>query len=135
METQRTNGVRPGRCNDGKRLPEDVEAGLPVAGEGIRKAACERAGPKAPPAAAELGKDANRERERLEAVEQALVAVGADIAADEVRRQLREAIMLNVKSGRKYPYELLRLEGVSRSDFYRRKDKFLEDIAARMGLL
>lgn len=76
-----------------------------------------------------------RERERLEAVEQALVAVGADIEAEELREQLRTAIMLNVESGRRYPYEQLILEGVSRSDFYRRKDRFLQDIAERCGLV
>lgn len=76
-----------------------------------------------------------REFERLEAVEQAMVAIGGDIPADEVRRQLRDAIMLNIESGRRYPYERLDLPAVSRSDFYRRKDKFLEDIAARMGLV
>lgn len=81
------------------------------------------------------GSGRRREVERLEAVEQALAAVGTDISAHEVRNQLQVAIMLNVKSGRKYPYEMMHLEGVSRSDFYRRKDKFLEDIACRMGLL
>ena len=75
-----------------------------------------------------------REFERIEAVEQALIAVGQDVDAEEVRRQLRDAIMLNVESGRRYPYEQLDLPGVSRADFYRRKNRFLEDIAAWMGL-
>ena len=124
-----------------KRLPEDVKQVCLWLAKGYERRLAKEQDQKHP-GSRRAGKGRNRERERLEAVEQALVAVeqalvavGADIAADEVRRQLREAIMLNVKSGRKYPYELLRLEGVSRSDFYRRKDKFLEDIAARMGLL
>lgn len=76
-----------------------------------------------------------REFERIEAVEQAMVAIGQDIDSEEVRRQLRDAIMLNVESGCRYPYERLDLPAVSRSDFYRRKGKFLEDIAARMDLI
>lgn len=76
-----------------------------------------------------------RERERMEAVEQALMAVGADIPAEDVRERLRGAITLNIESGRAYPYERLRLEGVSRSEFYRRKDRFLADIAAYLGML
>lgn len=76
-----------------------------------------------------------KEKARIEAVERALVAVGSDITADDIRKQLQEAIMLNAKSGRKYPFEVLHLDGVSRSDFYRRKAKFLEDIAKRMGLI
>ena len=76
-----------------------------------------------------------RERERMEAVEQALVSVGADIQAEEAREQLRKAILLNIESGRAYPYERLGVEGVSRPDFYRRKDRFLADIAAYLGML
>ncbi len=117
-----------------KRLPEDVKQICLWLARGYeRRLAKEQSSVRQ--GSRRAGKGSNRERERLEAVEQALVAVGADIAADEVRHQLREAIMLNVKSGRKYPYELLHLEGVSRSNFYRRKDEFLEDIAGRMGLL
>lgn len=76
-----------------------------------------------------------RERERMEAVEQALMAVGADIPAEDVREKLRVAVLLNVESGRAYPYERLGLEAVSRPDFYRRKDRFLADIAAYLGML
>lgn len=76
-----------------------------------------------------------REFERMEVVEQALMAVGQDIESEEVRQQLRDAIMLNVESGRRYPYEQLDLPAVSRSEFYRRKGKFMEDIAVRIGLV
>lgn len=75
-----------------------------------------------------------RERERMEAVEQALVAVGQDIPSEDVREQLRAAILLNAESGRANPYERLGLEGVGRSEFYRRKDRFLADIAAYLGM-
>lgn len=75
-----------------------------------------------------------RERERMEAVEQALMAVGADIPSEDVRARLRTAILLNVESGRSYPYEQLGLTCVSRSEFYRRKDRFLADVAAYLGM-
>lgn len=76
-----------------------------------------------------------QELRRMEAVEQALVSVGADIQAEEVREQLRKAILLNVESGRAYPYERLGVECMGRSEFYRRKDRFLADIAAYLGML
>ena len=75
------------------------------------------------------------ERKRMEAVEQALVAVGEDIASENVRQQLRAAILLNVESGRMNPYERLGLEAVSRTEFYRRKSRFLHDIAAYLGMV
>lgn len=117
------------------RLPEDVKQVCLWLARGYERRLAEQQRSHKRPGSRKPGRTQNRERERMVAVEQALVAVGADIAAEEIRRKLREAIMLNVQSGRKYPYELLDLEGVSRSDFYRRKDKFLEDIADRMGLL
>jgi hypothetical protein len=43
--------------------------------------------------------------------------------------------MLNVESGHRYPYEQLGIDGISRSDFYRRKTQFLQGIAARLGLM
>lgn len=108
-----------------KRLPEDVKQICLWLARGYqRRVKVHREG----------GRTA-RELERIEAVEQALATVGADIDADEVREQLRTAMMLNIESGRRYPYETLQLDAVSRSDFYRRKNKFLADIAARMGLV
>lgn len=78
---------------------------------------------------------ANREWERMEAVGQALAAVGADIPSEDVRAKLRTAILLNAESGRANPYERLGLEAVGRSEFYRRKDRFLADVAEYLGML
>lgn len=78
---------------------------------------------------------ASRERERMEAVEQALVAVGTDIPSEDAWERMRRSILLNVENGRANPYERLGLEAASRSDFYRRKDRFLADIAARLDLV
>lgn len=75
------------------------------------------------------------EQKRMEAVEQALAAVGSDILSEDVREQLRAAILLNTESGRAYPYERLGLGDISRPDFYRRKNRFLADIAAYLGML
>ena len=115
-----------------RRLPEDVKQTCLWLAKGyerrLAKYQSERGGGR------KGERRRTRERERLEAVEQALVAVGEDIPAEEVREQLRKAIMLNIESGRKYPYEQLSLEVISRSDFDRRKDKFLADIAERMAL-
>lgn len=115
-----------------ERLPEDVKQICLWLAKGYDR----RLGKiRAEQSAGGRSKPRRRERERLEAVEQALVAVGADIAADEVRAALRRAIMLNVESGHRYPYEQLGLDGISRSDFYRRKDQFLQGIAVRLGLV
>lgn len=79
-------------------------------------------------------KAAARERERVVAVEQALAAVGADIPSEEVRKQLRAAILLNVESGRANPYERLGVDAVGRAEFYRRRDRLLADIASYLGM-
>lgn len=113
-----------------KRMPEDVKqvSIWLVRGYARRKAACGHVLPG-------CGARAARERERMEAVEKALVAVGADIQSEDAREGLRAAILLNVESGRAYPYERLGLESVSRPDFYRRKNRFLADVAAYLGML
>lgn len=76
-----------------------------------------------------------KELERVEAVENALESIGGDIESMEVRLKLRTAMLQNIRSGRRYPYEKLGLDAVSRSDFYRRKNKFLADVAERMGMI
>lgn len=118
-----------------KRLPEDVKQTCLWLARGYQRRLKEYQGGGYRTGGRRNGKTkAAREVERMVAVEQALVAVGADIEVDELREQLRTAMMLNIESGRQYPYEKLHLDAVSRSDFYRRKDKFLYDIATRLGL-
>lgn len=76
-----------------------------------------------------------RERERIEAVNLAMESVGKDIEAEEVRERLKEAVKMNVRNGREYPYEILGIDAISRADFYRRKERLLIDIAERLGLM
>lgn len=117
-----------------KKMPEDVkQLCLWIAKGYDRRRAEYQAGPAKGTKAGDRRR--RREWERLEAVDQALLAVTADIEADEVRAQLRRAILLNVESGHRYPYELLALDAVSRADFYRRKTRFLQGIAGHLGLM
>lgn len=72
--------------------------------------------------------------QRIKAVEYALIQVGQDIQDQDIRQRLRNAIVLNCGSGKKYPFERLAVDGFSRRDFYRRKDKFLFSVAKYMGI-
>ena len=71
---------------------------------------------------------------QMRAVEHARAKVGADLPA-LLADMLRDAILLNCQNGRKYPFERLYLAGISRSDFYRVRDRFFRDIAEELGLI
>ena len=75
------------------------------------------------------------EVKKMRAVEYAERQIGQDILSDEVRDRLRNAILQNTKSGRRYPFEKLGLAEFSRMDFYRRKTKFLADVASFLEML
>jgi hypothetical protein len=72
---------------------------------------------------------------RMRAVENALKIIGADIKNDKLRDKLRDAVYKNCLSGRKYPYERLDVDGVSRMGFYRQKTAFLLEIAEALGYI
>ena len=72
---------------------------------------------------------------RIRAVEFAERNVGGDIVSDELRRRLLNGLRLNCAGGRKYPFEFLNLSEFSQRDFYRRKDKFLYDIARYLDMV
>ena len=74
------------------------------------------------------------ETKRMRAVEEAKRAIGLDLP-EVMRAKLVDAIMLNCKSGRRYPYEYLDVEGIGRTDFYQRRTRFLMDIAKYLGLV
>lgn len=74
------------------------------------------------------------ETQRMRAVEQALVHIGNDLQNEELRQKLKEGIYLNCQNRKQYPFELLGIDGISRMSFYRRKDKFLIDIAEYLNL-
>lgn len=71
---------------------------------------------------------------QMRAIEHASARIGKDLP-ELLRDQLRESILINCQSGRKYPFERLLVTGISRSDFYRVRDSFFVEIAAELGLL
>lgn len=71
---------------------------------------------------------------QMHAVEHARDRIGAGLP-ELLADHLREAIMQNCKSGRKYPFERLYTIGISRRAFYRYREAFLSDIANELGLL
>lgn len=81
-----------------------------------------------------LGLEELPDTKRMRAVEKARDNIGLDLPP-QLRRKLVKAVMLNCKSGRKYPYKVLDVEGFSERSFYRERDLFLLDIAEIIGLL
>jgi hypothetical protein len=71
---------------------------------------------------------------QMKAVEHARDRIGAGLP-EPLSDYLRDAIIKNCTSGRKYPFEQLYTIGVSRMGFYRYRDAFLLDIANELGLL
>lgn len=74
------------------------------------------------------------ETKRMRAVEDARANIGLDLP-ETMRNKLVEAIMLNCKSGKKYRYEILDVEGIGRTDFYARRTRFLIDIARQLEMM
>lgn len=70
---------------------------------------------------------------QMRAVEHARAHIGAELPGD-LQDQLRDAIMLNCMDGRRYPFERLYVLGISRRDFYRRRDAFFREIAQELQL-
>lgn len=75
------------------------------------------------------------EVKKMRAVEYAERQIGQDVINEEVRDRLRKAIVQNCKSGKKYPFEEADLTEFSRMDFYRRKTKFLIDVASYLEMV
>lgn len=72
---------------------------------------------------------------RVAAVDKAKLLIGEDLQDEELRRKLTNAILLNCESGRNYPFEILGVDGLSRRDFYRRRNRFLHDVAEKFGII
>jgi len=70
---------------------------------------------------------------QIRAVDHARARIGSDLPA-ELADKLREAIWLNCLDGNKYPFARLWVVGMSERTFYRRRNEFLRQIAAEMGL-
>ena len=69
------------------------------------------------------------ETKKMRAVDQAKLCIGTDLENEELRQRLVRGIILNCESRNEYPFRYLGLDGISQTDFYRRKDRFLADIA------
>ena len=69
----------------------------------------------------------------MRAVEASLSMTGTDVGGDSCTR-LHNAILLNCENGREFPYEVLNIDEFSRSDFYRRKRRFLKGIAEQLEI-
>ncbi len=69
---------------------------------------------------------------KMRAVEYARLRIGLDCGSKEERQRLTNGIILNCECGRMYPFQYLNLPDFSDSDFHRRKDAFLRDIAKYM---
>lgn len=74
------------------------------------------------------------ETKRMRAVEQAKLQIGLDLP-EEFRRKLADAIILNCKAGRRYPYEYLDVPGIERTNFYDRRTAFLANIARYLKMI
>jgi hypothetical protein len=70
----------------------------------------------------------------IRAVDEALLMTGTDVSRDS-REKLRKALLLNCEDGKEFPFEVLGLDGFSRSEFYRRKRMFIAGIGAALGLV
>lgn len=81
-----------------------------------------------------LGLEELPETRRMRAVEQAKLHIGLDLPED-MRRKLAAAVILNCKSGRRYPFRVLDVEGFSERGFYRERESFLIEIAEYLELL
>lgn len=69
------------------------------------------------------------ETKRMRAVEVAKAHIGMDIQNSELRQRLADGIILNCQDRHRYPFRYLGLEGISSSDFNRRRERFLLEIA------
>lgn len=79
--------------------------------------------------------DSSFQNELVQAVDQARLHIGDDIANDELVDKLRTAIWESTLDGRHYPYEVWDLPTIYRDNFYERKRKFLLNIAKNVKLI
>ena len=75
-----------------------------------------------------------RDVQIMRAIDAATEAIGADIQDGDTRQALQKAVALNCTDSRIWVYERLEVPGISRREFYRRRRRYLEDVAIRVGL-
>ena len=71
---------------------------------------------------------------QMVAVDHALTRVSAGLPR-AMGKQLRTSLMINAQNGRAWPYERLPLDGFSRRDFYRIRNRFFYLIAEDLGMV
>ncbi len=74
------------------------------------------------------------DKRRTMAVEKALETVCSGLP-ESISKPLSRGLMANCTDGRRNPFEQLSLDSISRSDFYRHRNKFIYLIAEYMGLV
>lgn len=75
------------------------------------------------------------ETKKMRAVEVAKSHIGADLENEELRQRLKDGIILNCENRHEFPFRYMDLTGISQTDFYRRKDGFLMDIANYLKMI
>lgn len=75
------------------------------------------------------------ETKKMRAVEYAKKRIGSDLPECDLKQRLIDAIMLNCRSGRKFPYACFDLTGIEKTNFYDRRGDFLMDIARYLDML
>lgn len=78
--------------------------------------------------------ESQRDVQIMQAIDEATAEIGADIKDNTVRTALQKAIALNCSDCRTWRYEALEVPGISRTEFYRRRRRYLEDVAIRLNL-
>ena len=68
-------------------------------------------------------------------IEDAKKRIGSDLPECDLKQRLIDAIMLNCRSGRKFPYACFDLTGIEKTNFYDRRGDFLMDIARYLEML
>jgi hypothetical protein len=75
------------------------------------------------------------ETQKMRAVEHAKLRIGLDLENEELRQRLAEGIELNCNDRHTYPYQYLNLSGIEKTDFYKRRDEFLLDVAEYLHMM
>lgn len=76
-----------------------------------------------------------QDKRSVQAVETALLLACAGIKSRQVCEKLRQGLLLNLCDRKAHPYDRLYLPGISKKDFYRRKQDLLVALAEELGYI
>ncbi|MCM1115620.1 MAG: hypothetical protein NC397_09010 [Clostridium sp.] len=71
----------------------------------------------------------SKDAKNMKSVQQALRSIGSDIESEELRNQLQQALMLNIKDRKNFPYCKLCIPGICKRQFYEYKAEFIYTVA------